>query len=337
MTPNTNTTSARKTPWHHQGPVEFAPVFEWPPQPMKLLKAVITRWVTLSRNMVFLIFAIIVYNGLMPKLSEMAALSWRWVVPVFITNAALMLLVAGGLHWHLYMRRGQQRQFKFDPRQQHETTRKFLFNDQVRDNMFWSLASGATIWSTIQVMYFWAAANQLVPTFAFTANPLAFVVWLIVLPYINSAHFYLIHRLLHWPPLFQSVHKLHHRNVHIGPWSGMSMHPVEHVIYMSSAFIHFVIASHPVILMMHLYMRALAPALSHSGFEKLVIGGRTITDSADFHHQLHHKYYECNYGTVDTPMDRWFGAVHDGSPEGTVMIQQRRRDMYKNRKAMAVE
>lgn len=337
MTSASDRASNPKTPWHHQGPVEFAPVFQWPPKPTQLIRALTTRWVTLSRNLLFLILAVIVYNALMPELSQMATLSWRWVVPVYVTNLALMLLLAGGLHWYLYIRKGQQRQFKFDPREQHETTRRFMFNDQVRDNIFWSLASGATVWTLFQVLYFWAVANQLVPTFALNDNPLAFVAWLIVLPYFTSMHFYLIHRLLHWPPLFQRVHKLHHRNVHIGPWSGMSMHPVEHLIYLSSVLVHFVIASHPVIVMLHLYTRSLAPAFSHSGFEKIVIGGRTITDSADFHHQLHHKYYECNYGTVDTPMDRWFGAVHDGSAHGTAVIQQRRRDMYKNRKAMAVD
>ncbi len=335
--PGSQSSAARKSPWHYQGPVDFAPVFEWPPRPLQILKALTTRWLTLSRNMLFLLIALVVYNFLMPELSVMSTLSWQWVVPIFITNIVLMLAIAGGLHWFLYIRKGQERQYKFDPRTQHETTRKFSFSDQVHDNMFWSLASGSTIWSIYQVLYFWAAANGVAPTFAFADHPFVFFAWLIVLPYFASAHFYLIHRLLHWPPLFQSVHRLHHRNTHIGPWSGMSMHPVEHIIYLSSVLIHFVILSHPVILMLHLYTRSLAPAFSHSGFEKLVIGGRVVLESADFHHQLHHKYFECNYGTVDTPMDCWFGAVHDGSVEGNVQIQQRRRDMYKNRKQAAPE
>ena len=54
-------------------------------------------------------------------------------------------------------------------------------------------------------------------------------------------------------------------------------------------------------------------------------------ESADFHHQLHHKYFECNYGTVDMPWDRWFGSVHDGSEEGTRAVKERRRNMYKVR------
>jgi len=120
--------------------------------------------------------------------------------------------------------------------------------------------------------------------------------------------------------------------VHIGPWSGMSMHPVEHFIYLSSVLIHFVIPSHPVIMLLHLYTRSLAPAFSHAGFEKLLIKDRNITEAADFHHQLHHKYYECNYGNVDAPWDRWFGSVHDGSDEATTRINERRRHMYRKRR-----
>ena len=170
-----------------------------------------------------------------------------------------------------------------------------------------------------------------IPRLNFSGNPIGFFGWLIILPVIMSAHFYMIHRLLHWPPLFKRVHKLHHNNIHIGPWSGMSMHPVEHIIYISSVLIHFVIASHPVILLLHLFTRCLAPAFSHAGFEKLVIKDKAITEAADFHHQLHHKYFECNYGNVDMPWDRWFGSVHDGSEEATHAVKERRRNMYKNR------
>ncbi|WP_353816990.1 hypothetical protein [Mesorhizobium sp.] len=52
--------------------------------------------------------------------------------------------------------------------------------------------------------------------------------------------------MLHWGPLYNYVHSLHHRNVNVGPWSGMSMHPIEHIIYMSSVVIHVVLPSHPI-------------------------------------------------------------------------------------------
>jgi sterol desaturase/sphingolipid hydroxylase (fatty acid hydroxylase superfamily) len=127
------------------------------------------------------------------------------------------------------------------------------------------------------------------------------------------------------------AHRLHHRNTHIGPWSGMSMHPIEHVLYVSSVLVHFIIPSHPILAIMHLYNRSLGPAFSHAGFEKLKVGKSDLMEAADFHHQLHHRYYECNYGSVDTPWDRWCGSYHDGSDEATARVRERQRQMYRRK------
>ena len=103
------------------------------------------------------------------------------------------------------------------------------------------------------------------------------------------------------------------------------MHSVEHVLYISSVLVHFVIPSHPVILLLHLYSRCLGPAFSHAGFEKLQMGDTSVVGAADFHHQLHHRYFECNYGTTDAPWDKWFGTDHDGSDEATIRIRKQRK------------
>jgi len=290
------------------------------------------RWVTVTRNVLFLMMAVSVYNYLLPDTSEMTTLSLHWIVPVLLRNTCLLIVVAGGLHLFFYTFKAQGKQLKFDPREEMEKSKKFTFRHQVHDNIFWSIVSGVSVWSCYEVLYFWGVANGVIPVLSFTENALAFLAWLVALPVLLSSHFYFIHRLLHWPPLFIRFHRLHHFNIHIGPWSGMSMHPVEHILYISSVLIHFIVASHPVIMLLHLYTRCMAPAFSHSGFEKLLIKDKAIMESADFHHQLHHKYFECNYGNVDAPWDRWFDSVHDGSDEATLRIQERRRNMYKNRK-----
>lgn len=210
-----------------------------------------------------------------------------------------------------------------------EKSRKFSFRNQVWDNIFWTIVSGTTIWSVYEAFYFWGLANDVIPSITFTDHPLVFVAWLLALPVLTSSHFYFIHRLLHWPPLYRTVHRLHHRNIHIGPWSGMSMHPVEHILYISSVLVHFIIASHPVIVLVHLYSRSLGPTFSHAGFEKLIVGEKRVFDAADFHHQLHHRHFECNYGTVDAPWDEWFGSYHDGTDEATVRIRKQRKQKSK--------
>jgi lathosterol oxidase len=309
--------------WNHSTPVMYSPVFAWPPKPKEAFLALTKRWVTITRNVLFLGMAFLVFHFLTPDAATMKTLSPGWVGGIVLRNYLFMLAIAGGLHLYLFTFRRQGKRLKYAPREQLEKSVKFSFRDQVRDNVFWSLASGATIWSLYEVLYFWGAANGVVPTLSKTEHPFVFVAWLLVLPVLTSSHFYWVHRLLHWPPLYRSVHRLHHRNIHIGPWSGMSMHPVEHVLYISSVLIHFVVPSHPVILLVHLYSRCLGPAFSHAGFEKVLVGETTVVDAADFHHQLHHKFFECNYGTVDAPWDKWFDTDHDGSDEATVRMRKK--------------
>lgn len=324
----------RKSTWHHKGPVVMSALFDWPIKPIEALLALTKRWVTITRNVLFLLIALVVYNFLTPPMAEMRYLSLQWIVPVFIRNLVLLTVVAGGLHTYLYIWRGQGKKLKFDPREEMEISGKFTFGNQLHDNIFWSLVSGTTVWSIYEVLYYWGVANGVVPTIQFSSNPIAFYAWLLVLPVLLSSHFYLIHRMLHWPLLYDRFHKQHHYNVHIGPWSGMSMHPVEHIIYISSVLIHFVVPSHPVIVLVHLYTRCMAPAFSHAGFEKLLVRDKVVTEAADFHHQLHHKYFDCNYGNVDAPWDRWFGSLHDGSDKSNAYIRERRRALLKKQKTI---
>ncbi|MDJ0935594.1 MAG: hypothetical protein QNI93_09365, partial [Kiloniellales bacterium] len=62
---------------------------------------------------------------------------------------------------------------------------------------------------------------------------------------------------------------------------------------------------------------------SHSGFEGLMVKGKKRMALGDFFHQLHHRYFECNYGTAEMPWDKWFGTFHDGTPEARRRIRAR--------------
>ena len=46
-----------------------------------------------------------------------------------------------------------------------------------------------------------------------------------------------------------------------------------------------------------------------------------------FHHQMHHRYFECNYGNLEMPWDKWFGSFHDGTDEAHVRMMERRRKL----------
>ena len=329
----TQATNSRKDNWNHRGPVVLSPVFAWPPRPTEAFVALTKRWVTLTRNVLFLVIAMCVYNFFLPDLTAMKSLSLQWIGPVLLRNLLLFLVVAGGLHLFFFTFRKQGQKLKFDHRQELGKGKLFTFDNQLYDNMFWTLTSGALVWTGYEVLYFWGVANQVIPVLGFSSHPVAFVAWLLVLPTLLSVHFFFIHRLLHFPVLYERFHRLHHRNIQIGPWAGMSMHPVEHILYISSVLIHYVVPSHPVIMLLHLTNRCLAPAFSHAGFEKLLVKDRYITEAADFHHQLHHKFFDCNYGNVDVPLDRWFNTLHDGSDEATAIVRERQRATARSRKA----
>jgi sterol desaturase/sphingolipid hydroxylase (fatty acid hydroxylase superfamily) len=112
--------------------------------------------------------------------------------------------------------------------------------------------------------------------------------------------------------------------VSIGPWSGLSMHPIESFIYLTSIGIHLVIASSPFHLIFHLQFLVFNAVIAHSGFEGIVFKNKKIIDVGRFHHQLHHKFFECNYGNAEMPWDRWFGTFNDGSDGAMKEIRKNR-------------
>jgi sterol desaturase/sphingolipid hydroxylase (fatty acid hydroxylase superfamily) len=189
--------------------------------------------------------------------------------------------------------------------------------------MVWSLGSGVPIWTAYEVLTLWAFANGYIPFLFFFENPVWFVALMLLIPLIREFHFYLIHRLIHWPPLYRTVHALHHKNANPGPWSGLAMHPVEHVLYFSGVLIHWIIPSHPIHVIFHLQHLAFAPSQGHSGFERVIIKGNAAVRTGDYFHYLHHKFFECNYGNDLMPIDDWFGTFHDGSDEAEARMNER--------------
>ena len=142
--------------------------------------------------------------------------------------------------------------------------------------------------------------------------------------WIEGVHFYVNHRLLHLDPLYKWAHALHHKNVNTGPWSGISMHPLEHVLYFSLPLVFLVIPASPFVIAFCGIYLMLSPSPSHSGFDRFVLpGGRTMY-GGDYFHNLHHRYFECNYGMLLVPIDKWMGTFHDGTPPAHQKMRQRR-------------
>ena len=320
------------TTWNYSPdtPIGVSPIFSWPPKPIAWIKWISQYWLAVSSITLELFAAFIIYRWFQPTWETMQTLSLNWVALIWIRNLILLALFAGSLHLWFITFAAQDKKLKFDKRDQIRNNGTYSFRNQVWDNIFWSCASGVSAWTIWEVVYFWAAANGFAPRISFASNPIWFVIWFTLIPLWSSFHFYWIHRLLHWPPLYRLAHSVHHRNVNIGPWSGISMHPIETIIFFSSVAIHFVVPSHPLHVLFHLYLDGINPAFSHSGFEAIQTKEKKRVNTGDFFHQLHHRYFECNYGTAEMPWDKLFGSFHDGSEEATKATKLRKSKMYSN-------
>ncbi len=314
--------------YHPELPLSDSSVFAHYNNPRFLIGWVRRNWLSLSERVLMALLAILLWYTLYPSLETARTFSLGWIIQIWAINMGLLLVIAGGLHWYFYMRKGQGKALKFDHRDQSRNNRSFLFADQVKDNMFWSLTSGVAQLTAFQVVTMWLMANGYTPLITLTSNPVWFILWLILIPIWSAFHFYWVHRLLHQPFIYTRVHALHHKNINIWPWSGMSMHPVEHFIYLSALCIHWIVASHPVHLIFHVVFQGPGAAMTHTGYEDLLIKDKRKLALGTFYHQLHHRYFECNYGNQEMPWDRWFGTFHDGSQNATAQTRKRKKRMY---------
>ena len=328
MTHDPETPMSAEWHYHPDLPLADRSVFQWPPRPGFLARWFAANWLTLSERVLMLALALGLWFFAYPSLEAAETFAFGWIAQVWLVNLATMFAVAGGLHWWFYMRRGQGKRLKFDKREQARGNKLWDFSNQVHDNMFWSLTSGVGQMTAYQVLVLWAMANGYAPTMTFAENPVWFVAALVLLPIWSAFHFYWVHRLLHVPFMYRHFHALHHRNVNVGPWSGMSMHPVEHLLYHSTLLIHFVVPLHPIHLVYGVVYNGPGAAMTHTGYEDLLVRDKRRLALGTFYHQLHHRYYECNYGNQEMPWDRWFGTFHDGSTERTSEVRARKKRMH---------
>ncbi|ADE38716.1 sterol desaturase family protein [Candidatus Puniceispirillum marinum] len=302
--------------WHPDLPIGNNPLFEWPWHMPTIWAYHRDTWLKLSEVSFVLILAIATFYLMQPVMPvDGDSGSMTWVGVLYGVNLGLVCAVAGGLHWFLYIHKGQGIERKYISAFGHKGGGRFSFGNQVHDNIFWTLVSGVGFWTFYQAIMLWRLNSGAASAIEWGDSPVLFsLIIFLTGPWI-AFHFYWGHRFLHMGVVYKWVHALHHRNVNVGPWSGISMHPVEHAIYFSSVFIHLFIPSHPIHICFHMYMLGLSAIIGHSGFHSLFIGNKDRFALGHFHHQLHHRYFECNYGSVDFPLDRWFGTFHDGSQE----------------------
>jgi sterol desaturase/sphingolipid hydroxylase (fatty acid hydroxylase superfamily) len=132
--------------------------------------------------------------------------------------------------------------------------------------------------------------------FASTLYGIAHVLgWTVAIPLYREAQVYFAHRFIHIKSLYTHFHSVHHRNTDIEPFSGLCMHPIEHLYFFTSVAPSLYFQSTPFLFLWNDIQSIISPGASHSGWE-----GHSDSDQ---HHDLHHRYFECNYGTPSFILD----------------------------------
>jgi len=304
-------------------PIGLPPIFAWPVRPIKSVKWLLVEFL-FPWSFIFVGLAIVSWNFLTPEIESSGPPSLSFMGIIWLKNCLLLTILSGSLHWWLYSRAGQGTKFKFSRRWLSRTSSRFLWHNQVYDNVFWSLVSGVTVWSLFEAITLWAWVSGIIPKASWSVDTGYLIALTCVFFFASSSHFYLIHRVLHWKPLYRSVHELHHRNVNTGPWTGISMHPVEHLLFFSMFFVWWLVPAHPSVIILTGFFKGLGSAVTHSGFDKVLVRERRIS-AGDWFHDLHHRHFETNYGNIEAPFDWVMNTWHNGTDEAQRAMVARRK------------
>jgi sterol desaturase/sphingolipid hydroxylase (fatty acid hydroxylase superfamily) len=257
----------------------------------------------------------------------MKTLSWGWPLWLYAVNAAAVFVMYGSIELLYYAKRVQGGRFKYNARfPSEQPSDVFWFKSQNIDNFLRSFFISIPLWTAVEVFMLWCFANGAARWVSWQDHPVYLTLLVLVAPAIHEAHFFAIHRLIHTPLLYKWILSVHHNSVHPSPWSSLSMHPVEGLLYHAVALWHLVIPSNPIVALFQLHVAGFGAVNGHIGFDKLEVGGGKALDSHAYAHALHHRYFEVNYGGDGlVPLDKWFGTFHDGTKEGDELMQARFR------------
>lgn len=254
-------------------------------------------------------------------------LEFTWTMSVLVRNVFVIHMCYGGWHWFLYERQAtiqtlRTKKAKFNPNNIKEDGSLDPTKGYIPSACRLLATQGAIIESIYEciMLHLWATGSAPV-YFDYWSTPLWSVAWTLFVLYWRDFHFFFAHRLLHpWfakDSKFKSFdlgqlgyrhcHSIHHRSYNTGPWSGLSMHWLEHIIYFSCVWVPSLwLPQHPIHFLFNHWHVLVSPLPGHDGYDQPIGGGSRF-------HYLHHAHFECNYGTPLVPLDILFGSYEDGS------------------------
>src|SRR5699024_7181347 len=172
------------------------------------------------------------WHWVVPDTATLQSLAWPWILRLFVVNAIGIFIWHFAFDLRLYISRSQGQRFKYNPKfPSDHPSNVFWFNSQKLEGMLRTFLTGVPIWTALQAGVLWLFANGYVPWVEWAGNPVYLACLTLVVPLIHELHFYAIHRLIHIPVLYKYIHSVHHNSVNPSPWSSLSMHWIEQLLY----------------------------------------------------------------------------------------------------------
>eukprot|EP00658_Telonema_sp_P-2_P000605 TRINITY_DN10226_c0_g1_i5.p1 TRINITY_DN10226_c0_g1~~TRINITY_DN10226_c0_g1_i5.p1 ORF type:complete len:339 (+),score=63.82 TRINITY_DN10226_c0_g1_i5:218-1234(+) len=246
-----------------------------------------------------------------PAFGAGATLEVSWMVPILVRNLLATWLICGTWDWFLYFSPVSKKLAKYKFNSAYPSSKQMLHD------ALWT--TSATLTGTaieVALCHLWATG--VIPIQATLSEaPVKSLVLALTITHWRVPHFWLIHRAMHpWKTdrvpdlgswLYKNVHSLHHKSHNPTSWSGTSMHPVESTLYYSASLLVIPLMVHPTIVLGCIFDCAVGAWLGHDGFQ--------WPGSGDYFHQLHHKHFDCNYGAMHFPIDKWLGTFSGGKDD----------------------
>ena len=180
--------------WRPSARVALPPIYTWP-----LKSSAVARWLfgvpgyLWPMNALTFALTLLTWHVLTPELAAMKSFEAWWIGWLLARNLALVLAVYGGLHVYLYVLKGQGKELKFSNKPLATNNKRFLFSNQVRDNLFRTLGFGVPIISAYEALTYWLFANGFIGFGSWAPGSVAFWAWFVALllfaPFIHAIHF----------------------------------------------------------------------------------------------------------------------------------------------------
>jgi Delta7-sterol 5-desaturase len=236
-------------------------------------------------------------------------MDWSKIIGILLENARNYFLTAGIAFTIFYIILRKRIEFK-------KIQSKFPQNKDYRREIFYSIIS-IIIFSFPPIFILFNDSIRPYTQYYTDISQhslLYFFLAFVLMIFIHDAYFYWLHRLMHNKFLFKFVHLIHHKSTNPSPWAAYAFHPIEAILE-SGIFILllFIMPLQDWHLIVFFICSLIYNVYGHLGFELYPKGfsknwfGKWLNTSVN--HNMHHQYFDGNYGLYFTFWDRLMGTI----------------------------